>query len=390
MTRPAERWPYREAMTWRERLWRHRDPIIAVLAGLGLVGEVLIYEDAALRAAVPLAVATALPLYWRRVHPIPAFIATWLCLVALTRAAPAFDEASSTFVVVYFVTLFSLGAHTRGREVWISAVLVVIGIAVFLTSDGDSASVGDAVFATVFVGGPWATGLAIRLRGDLARTNAHLVAEQEAVTRRAIAEERATIARELHDVVAHAISVTVLQSRGARRMLGRDDEQVRRALHAIEHTNTQALGDMRRLLAVLRDTEGDAATTPQPSLARLDDLVADVRDSGLAVELVEVGEDRDVPPGVDLSAYRIIQEALTNVLKHASAASATVRLDYCEEELNLSVRDDGVGATGSNGSGHGLVGIRERVAVVGGEIETGPVDGGGFEVSARLPYSLEA
>ena len=129
-------------------------------------------------------------------------------------------------------------------------------------------------------------------------------------------------------------------------MLGRDDEQVRRALDAIEHTNTQALGDMRRLLAVLRDTEGDAATTPQPSLARLDDLVADVRESGLDVELVEVGEDRDVPPGVDLSAYRIVQEALTNVLKHASAGHATVRLDYGADELTLSVRDDGVGERG--------------------------------------------
>ena len=174
-------------------------------------------------------------------------------------------------------------------------------------------------------------------------------------------------------------------------MLGRDDEQVRRALDAIEHTNTQALGDMRRLLAVLRDTEGDAATTPQPSLARLDDLVADVRESGLDVELVEVGEDRDVPPGVDLSAYRIVQEALTNVLKHAAAGRATVRLDYGADELTLSVRDDGVGtAASANGTGHGLVGIRERVAVVGGEIETGPADGGGFEVSARLPYSVEA
>ena len=205
--------------------------------------------------------------------------------------------------------------------------------------------------------------------------------EQEEQTRRAIAEERATIARELHDVVAHAISVTVLQSRGARRMLGRDESQVRRALDAIEHTNTQALGDMRRLLAVLRDTEGDAATTPQPSLARLDDLVADVRDSGLAVELVESGEDRDVPPGVDLSAYRIIQEALTNVLKHASAASATVRLDYGDGRADgCRCATTAPVPSSPNGHGHGLVGIRERVAVVGGEIETGPAAGGGFEV----------
>ncbi len=389
MTRASERTPYGEPMTWRARLWQRRDPLIAALAMVGLVGEVLVYENATLPVAVPLAVVAAVPLFWRRTQPVPAFIATWLALRSLTAAAPAFDEASSTFVIVFIVTLYSLGAHTRGREIWIGAVLVAIGISVFVVTDGDAPSIGDAVFGTFFVGAPWATGLAMRLRGDLARTNALLVVEQEKATRRAVAAERATIARELHDVVAHAISVTVLQSRGARRMLGRDDAQVRRALDAIEHTNTQALGDMRRLLAVLRDTEADATTTPQPSLARLDDLVADVRESGLAVELVETGADRDVPPGVDLSAYRIVQEALTNVLKHASAASATVRLDYGTDELRLSVRDDGVGTATSNGSGHGLVGIRERVAVVGGEIETGPADGGGFEVNARLPYVLE-
>jgi signal transduction histidine kinase len=230
----------------------------------------------------------------------------------------------------------------------------------------------------------------VRLRADLAERNAELKREQEERTRRAVAEERATIARELHDVVSHAISVTVLQSRGARRMLGRDEESVRRALDAIEHTNTQALGDMRRLLAVLRDTEGDAGITPQPSLARLDDLVADVTESGLQVEVRETGEERDVPPGVDLSAYRIIQESLTNVLKHAGAARATVSLDYEPDQLRLSVKDDGRGAANVNGNGHGLVGIRERVAVVGGEIETGPGADGGFEVRARLPYSVEA
>ncbi len=379
-------------MSWRSWLWQQRDPIIAGVAMVGLVGEVLLYEDATLPTSVPLAFAAAIPLYWRRTQPVLAFIATWIALIFLTTTAHGFDNASSMFVVVFFITLYSLGAHTRGREIWIGGLLVVVGIAVFVLTDSDQVSVGDVIFGVFFVGGPWATGLAMRLRGDLARTNARLVVEQEEATRRAIAQERATIARELHDVVAHSISVTVLQSRGARRMLGRDDAQVRRALDAIEHTNTQALGDMRRLLAVLRDTEGDAGTTtPQPSLARLDDLVAEVRESGLAVELVEVGEDRDVPPGVDLSAYRIVQEALTNVLKHASATTATVQLDYGADELNLSVRDDGVGAVlAGNERGHGLVGIRERVAVVGGEIETGPMPGGGFEVSARLPYSVDA
>ena len=177
------------------------------------------------------------------------------------------------------------------------------------------------VFGIFFVGGPWATGLAMRLRGDLARTNALLMRRagggDPAGGRRGARDHRPRAARRGR---ARDLGDRAPVPRGAPE-LGRDEEQVRRALDAIEHTNTQALGDMRRLLAVLRDTEGDAATTPQPSLARLDDLVADVRESGLAVELVEVGEDRDVPPGVDLSAYRIVQEALTNVLKHAAAGA---------------------------------------------------------------------
>jgi signal transduction histidine kinase len=152
---------------------------------------------------------------------------------------------------------------------------------------------------------------------------------------------------------------------------------------------------MRRLLAILRDTEGDAdadpATAPQPSLSRLDELLEDVRGSGLPVEVSTAGENMDVPPGVDLSAYRIIQEALTNVLKHAGPATARVELTYGEDDLTLRVTDDGSTAAAPNGTrGHGLLGIRERVAVVGGEIEAGPCHGGGFEVRARLPYSVDA
>jgi signal transduction histidine kinase len=377
-------------MTWLGWLSRHRDPVIAGLALLALGTEVLLWDGAELGRALPLAVAATVPLYWRRTQPVASFLATWLALMALTTAAPGFDNGSSTFVIIFFTTLFSLGAHTRNREVGAAVLLVAVGIGIFVMTDSDSASVGDVVFGIFFVGGPWATGLAVRLRGDLARSHALLKAEQEEQTRRAIAEERATIARELHDVVAHAISVTVLQSRGARRMLGRDEAEVRRALDAIEHTNTQALGDMRRLLALLRDTEGDADTAPQPSLARLDDLVTDVRESGLAVEVEATGDHRDVPPGVDLSAYRIIQEALTNVLKHAGPATATVRLAYGADDLTLSVRDTGNGRpVAANGTGHGLVGIRERVAVVGGEVEAGPATEGGFEVRARLPYSVE-
>ena len=375
-------------------VWRHRDLLLALVVTVWMLVEVLTWPGATPAVAVPLGLCMTLPLAVRRWQPIPAFLVSALGFEGLTRTMPmvdgwTFDNQSATLTLTFFVMLFSLGAHTRGREVWISAGLLALTMASFYASEARGFDLGDLAFVLFFVGGPWATGLALRLRGELAARNVELRLEQEEATRRAVAEERATIARELHDVVSHAISVTVLQSRGARRMLGRDEEAVRRALDAIEHTNTQALGDMRRLLAVLRDTEGDAATMPQPSLARLDDLVTDVSESGLDVEVRQTGEDRDVPPGVDLSAYRIIQESLTNVLKHSGASRATVSLDYEADELRLSVKDDGRGAAAVNGDGHGLVGIRERVAVVGGEIETGPAPDGGFEVRARLPYSVE-
>jgi signal transduction histidine kinase len=376
-------------------IWDVRDWVLCAVITAVMLVEVVTWSGRDLSTAIPFGLMMTVPLAARRWQPIPAYVISLLGVEGLIRTMPlhdgfGFDNDSATLSVTYFVMIFSLGAHTRGREVWVSSLLIVLTMVSFYVDEAEGFDGGDLLFVAFFVGGPWAAGLALRLRSELAASHRLLQEQQEENTRRAIAEERATIARELHDVVAHAISVTVLQSRGARRQLGRDEEQVRRALDAIEHTNTQALGDMRRLLAVLRDTEGDAATTPQPSLARLDDLVADVRESGLDVDLVEVGADRDVPPGVDLSAYRIVQEALTNVLKHASAGSATVRLEYGDDELRLSVRDDGVGAPAeSNGTGHGLVGIRERVAVVGGEIETGPADDGGFEVRARLPYSLE-
>jgi signal transduction histidine kinase len=211
--------------------------------------------------------------------------------------------------------------------------------------------------------------------------------EEKGAAEHAIAEERARIARELHDVVAHAISVIVLQARGGRRLLDTEPEQTRVALDTIERSGQQALAEMRRLLGMLRESDEQLALAPQPSLSHLDGLLEKVRAAGLPVELAVEGNPVELPPGIDLSAYRIVQEALTNALKHAGPARARVRLCYEPGGLEVEVADDGAGSVNGDGGGHGLAGIRERVAVYGGELEAGQRSEGGYALRARLPYA---
>jgi signal transduction histidine kinase len=372
--------------TFRQLADRHGDALLGTVLAAAAAAELVATGDAGRVQALACAPVAGVGLSLRRKAPIASFVVTWAGLFGASHFVPDWPDGSIAFLFFFFVSLYSVGAHTRGHSSWLAGALVLIGIGLFTAFDHDPFAVGDAVFATFFVGGPFATGVAIRLRRDRERT---LVTENEA----AVARERARIARELHDVVAHAISVTVVQARGARAMLGRDEDAVRRALGAIEQTNTSALSDMRRLLAVLRDTDGPGdggRAAPLPSLANLDGLVAQVRAAGLPVDVQVEGEPTAVPPGVDLSAYRIVQEALTNVIKHAGAgARARVRVTYSTDDLRISVSDDGTAwAAGSDGGGHGLVGIRERVAVVGGRVEAGPAASGGFLVSASLPYAL--
>jgi signal transduction histidine kinase len=203
----------------------------------------------------------------------------------------------------------------------------------------------------------------------------------------AVASERARIARELHDIVAHNVSVMVVQAEAADEMLERDKpDRARTSVRKIEETGRAALTDMRRLLGILRERDSPEVLTPQPGIANLELLVAKVRESGLPVELEVSGEPESLPPGVDLSAYRIVQEALTNALKYAGPARARVLIRFAPGVLELEVADDGAGAAGDGGNGgHGLVGMRERVALFGGELEAGPGSHGGYRVRARLP-----
>ena len=209
----------------------------------------------------------------------------------------------------------------------------------------------------------------------------------------AVASERSRIARELHDIVAHNVSVMVVQAEAADEMLAHaSPDRAREPVQRIQATGRAALTDMRRLLGILRDSDLPPELGPQPGIANLDVLLVKVREAGLPVDLEVVGEPSPLPPGIDLSAYRIVQEALTNTLKYAGTARACVRVEFVPGALELEVADDGRGtdAAAPGGSGHGLVGMRERVELFGGVLEAGPRADGGYRVRARLPLRDDA
>ena len=252
----------------------------------------------------------------------------------------------------------------------------------------------DALFPLVVIGGAWVAGRVVH-GGDvrvvaLEERTAALDRERDARAQALVAEERARIARELHDVVAHSISVMGVQAGAVRRVLDRDQDEQREALLSVEQTGRQALAEMRRLLGILRRSDDDLAHAPPPSMDGVAALVERARDAGLRVDLRIEGEPLPLAPGVDISAYRIIQEALTNTLKHAMPARATVVVRYLRHELQLEVIDDGRGAAQNGDGGHGLIGMRERVDLYGGRLQTGPQRGGGYAVRASLPLEADA
>jgi signal transduction histidine kinase len=373
------------------RIWRvirrHLDAALALGLFIGLEIELWVAPNIQHRPAVAVAAAVAtLPLALRCRFPLASFAAIWAGLWIFKLVSPDFDRNSTFFGIVVVFGLYSLGANARGRRAWFAGVIVVpVLIAAFVSDDGDRFHVGDVAFGALIIGGPWLAGLAIRLR----REREHRLEQEKAQAEAAILEERGRIARELHDVIAHAIAVVVVQARGGRRMLDHDPADSRRAFDAIERTGEQALGEMRRLLGLLRESGDELGRAPLPSLERIPELAEQMRASGLPVDVAVEGEPVELPPGVDLSAYRIVQEALTNALKHAGPARARVRIRYGPESLELEVVDDGGGRAGANGTGNGLAGLRERASIVGGELAAGPRAEGGFAVRAALPYDSE-
>jgi signal transduction histidine kinase len=249
------------------------------------------------------------------------------------------------------------------------------------------------LFIFAFTTGIWLAGDTLRARTVEAREHEQRAGEMErqraAALREAAAEERARIARELHDVIAHNLSVVVIQAGAAQRVLDEQPEVAREAMRQVETSGRVAMTEMRRLLGVLRRGDDEPLTVPQPGVASLATLLEDVRAAGLTVTLRTTGDDRPLPPGVDVSVYRIVQEALTNTLRHAQATRATVDIRYLPASVEIEIVDDGHGATDArwdtDGGGYGLVGMRERAGLFDGAFDAGPRTSGGFAVRVTLP-----
>src|SRR5215218_7570815 len=337
--------------------------------------------------------AMVLPLFARRRFPFGAAAMYWLIAVGLSFVDGRLVTSITSIFVLGMAASFLLGNVRDAFEVPLG-LAVVLGGAVTVVYNIPDHSGSELVFIPLLFGICWLAGYAFRERAEQAEAAAVRAAqaerERDAAMRVAVAEERARIARELHDVVAHAVSVMVLQVGAVRHQLPDTLDEDRDALQDVERAGRTALAEMRRLLSAMRRDEDELELAPQPGVDGLDALVEEVGRAGLPAELHVKGERRALPAGIDLSVYRIAQEGLTNALKHAHASHAEVALRYEPGEVRIEIRDDGDGPSTADGLGQGLVGIRERVKIYGGDMSAGAADGGGFVLSARLPLVRDA
>jgi signal transduction histidine kinase len=338
--------------------------------------------------AVPAAALIVLPLLGRRRLPFAAPASLWLLAAGISFVDGRLVTSTASAVVAGVGASFLLGNLREATQARLGLAIAVAGGAIIVYNDPTHAA-GDVIVTPMLFAIGWLAGYALRERAtqaEAAETRAALAErEREAAARVAVAEERARIARELHDIVAHSVSVMVLQVGAVRHTLAGARDEDREALEGVERTGRNALTEMRRLLGAMRRENDGVALAPQPGLGGLDDLVEQVGRAGLPVRLLIEGDRRTLPEGLDLSAYRIVQEGLTNALKHARATRADVTVRFGPDDLFVEVRDDGRGGASANGRGHGLVGIRERVKIYGGEMSASRPDGGGFVLAARLP-----
>ncbi len=339
------------------------------------------------------ALLAAAPILFRRRFPLAALVAS--CVFTMIVVGTNAPEGIAAFTIAFLT--FSAAARSPMGKAFVGIGSVVVTLMVLGAMDSPGFGASDAArFSAIYVV-VWAGGVAVRARQQSSEASLREANERAEVSSersaRAVAEERLRIARELHDVVAHSISIVAVQAGVGSHFIDSDIEETRAALDAIRRTSRSTLNELRRLLGVLRDDDGERRHAPAPTLADLPDLIGEMRSVGLPVTLVVHGQADSDHRAIEMSAYRIVQEALTNVIKHAGPTTAvTVEIDHCADSLAVRVDDDGRGvgvaansATVPSGR-HGLIGMRERVDVWGGEISSGPQPGGGYSVTATFPY----
>jgi signal transduction histidine kinase len=361
--------------------------------GTGLLWEEGSFNRSALSAET--ALLMTIPLLWRRRYPLPVFFVVFFGLVVtFTGGVTAHAPIVWASVIAVVVAAYSTGVYSRFSKLTL-VLLAGVATLIFAAFGGGLPAPPDVAVPYVVLLLPWMVGHALRsrqLRADAFRERAmRLEQEQEFAAQMARTEERARLARELHDVVAHTVSVMVVQAGAARHVMETTPKQASEALSAVETTGREAMAELRTLLGVLASTDGEARLSPQPGVAQLPALVQRVSDAGLPVELHVTGEPHALASGIDLTVYRIVQEALTNALRYAGPVRTEVSLEYRDGALKIEVLDEGGGERprGVVSPGRGLAGMRDRVALYGGTLEAGPRLGRGYAVRAWLPLTGE-
>ncbi len=377
-----------QVRAWRERLPGTAGDVAPAVALAGL-WQLELWAPEAMPAVAPVSqhrvaltvagLVMLLPLAARRTAPLAACAAVMAGAVLAEVAGPSPEGLSQ--VAGLLLAAFSVALYADARRAWAGLGIIALSVGAFAADD--------VAFALLLFGAAWTLGRIVRAARrrtrELVELTRELELEREENARLAVAVERSRIARELHDVVAHTVSVMVVQAGGVRGLLDPAQREEREALAVVEAAGRQAMTELRRLVGMLREPVEDEQLRPPPALAQVEALVDHVRRAGLPVELTVSGARRELEPGLELSAYRIVQEALTNSLRHAGPARAEVVVRYGERVLELDVRDDGTGPRNGHHGGYGLIGMRERVDLFGGELEAGPIPSGGFRVHARLP-----
>jgi signal transduction histidine kinase len=378
---------------------RYGPGLLIVVAALESALEVALRDDPAaaprmsMWLAVPAAALIVLSLLLARRFPFAGPAGVLVLGAAVSFADGRLVVFPAGILVAGMAAALLLGMLPDPHRAQLGLAVVLAGATIIVSND-PRRTTGEFISIPILLAVGWAVGQTLRERAAQARDAearaARAERERETAARIGVAEERARIARELHDIVAHSVSVMVLHVGAVRHKLPPSLVQETEALKDVERTGRTALAEMRRLLGAMREDRDAPEMGPQPGLGSLDALFAQVRRAGLPVDLHIEGEPRALPPAIDLSAYRIVQEGLTNALKHAGASRADVELLYGPGEVRIEVRDDGRGPAGGDGLGHGLVGIGERVKLYGGEMAAGRANGGGFVLSTRLPVEGDA